>query len=179
MRTRWVWALPLVAVGFLAWLMSSEILGPPDQPQRAPGQLTMPGEMPPAQVERAQNQFVALRMDGTLLEVGADQVLIGRGEGQPDAVIFVSPDTTYMLAGRPVTVDEIPLGGDVVATYDLEGARRIATRIDAMPPNEGPPPPDAAAPITPKPPGARLKNGLPSNTSPAQPPKERPRKVPE
>lgn len=177
---RRAWWLAMAPGGiFVAWLVSSEILGPPEQPITEPGNLTMPGDRSITWVERAENRFVALRMKGTLVEAGAEQIVIRQGETEPDAVVFVGPETLFFVDGRQEAVSELPLGGVVYVTYDLDGERRIASRVDAMPPGEGPPPPDAAAPITPEPPGAKLKDGVPPKSAPAQPEEARPpRKVP-
>jgi|GEM_PF-6056239 len=171
-RLRW---LALAPGGlFVAWLVTSEILGTPPELPRAPDDLTMPGDRPIRWIERAQNRFVALKMDGVLIEAGADQLVVRLGETIPDAQVSVVPETVFFLDGAPVSVAKLPLGGEVSVTYDVVGERRVASRVDAMPPAAGPPPPNAAKPIVPAPPGAKLKDGVPPNAAPAQPQESRP-----
>ncbi|HWV36857.1 MAG TPA: hypothetical protein VN033_00075 [Vulgatibacter sp.] len=178
MRHAW-WLAAAPAGIFVAWLVSSEILGPPEEPRRDQGDLSMPGDRDVTWIERAEDRFVALRMKGTLVEAGAEQLVIRQEGAATDAVVFVSSETIFFVDGRPAAPGELPPGGEVLVTYDLDGERRIASRVDAMPPGEGSPPGDAAAPIAPRPPGAKLKDGLPPNTAPAQPEEARPpRKAP-
>ncbi len=174
----WLWAAPIVLAAGAVVLVSGDLLNPPTETPSSSGQLDMPGDKPPSEVERAQGIDFALKMAGKLASATAEQIVIHRGEEQADAVIFLGPETILTLNGESVSFDELPTGGDVLATFDLEGARRVALRVDAMPPGEGPPDETGAAPIIPEIPGARLEDGLPPGTAPAQPPEEKPRKLP-
>ncbi|AKU92057.1 hypothetical protein AKJ08_2444 [Vulgatibacter incomptus] len=166
---------PLFALGWVLLATGDLVFGP-----ILPGstvQLGMPGDVPIQWIEPAEGIGWALEVEGSLVSSGNDQLVLEHGFGEPSTVLFVTPDTTYMLDGRAVTFNELPAGGEVRATYDLEGDRRVVTRVDAMPPGQGPPPPNAAEPIIPRVVGGKLEQGLPPATSPSAPPEEKPRKL--
>lgn len=158
----------------LLWL-SSDLLppvGPPTEPG-APSQLGMPGDRPIEWTQPPAGIDFAFVMEGQLVEVGSDQVVIRR-PGLVDAVIFLDEETLFFAGDETVPADGLPVGGASRVTFTLRGAERVALQVQAMEPGEELPPANAAAPIVPIEPGARSVDGLPPGAAPAAPVPEEP-----
>lgn len=171
-RLLWTRAVPILALVGAALFAASDLLDPPTSPG-TPNQLGMPGDRPADAVEKPQNTGFALEMRGTLIAASAEQLVIRR-PGELDAVIFLTPQTAITVDGDPTTFDDLQAGGKVVVIFNLEDQRRIATSVDASLPGGQPPRRNAAEPIVPQPPGARIEDGLPPDAAPEMPPAEAP-----
>lgn len=108
--------------------------------------LSMPGDTPMEQLEPPDTITFAMVMTGTLVSADSETVTVRR-RGEVDAQIFVQPRTAFFLDGKPVTVDELPMGGEVQVTFDLRGVERLALEVRTAPPGvelekqvAGPPP---------------------------------------
>lgn len=171
-----LWALPLLVAAGAIFLAASDLLSPPLTPQ-SNLQLGMPGDSPADALQRPENREFALKLRGILTAVGDDELVIRRS-GRPDAVISITPQTSFALEGAPSTFDQLPMGGEALVIYDLAGQERVAMSVDVNPPGEGLPEREAIEPIVPEPPGTRLEGGLPPSDAPEMPPPEEPHKLP-
>ncbi len=122
------------------------------------------------------NRGFDLQLEGKLVASSPDQIRVQRGGGAPDAILFLRPETLYLLDGKAVSVTQLPLGAPVHAVFDLDGNVRMARRIEAVQPGD-----EAAAaqlgestlpPFTSEVPGMRVEQQLPPNLLPAAPPTE-------
>lgn len=103
-----------------------------------PGPTQMPGErpdrwmLPPDPLRRP-----VIEAEGTLEAIDGTEVVLG-GEAGPGATVGtgmaveLAGDTTYYVEGRPTTFDQVPEGVPARVTYELEGERRVALRVEVL-----------------------------------------------
>lgn len=158
-------AFPAILAAGWALAQPPRLMQPPDLSGRVP-ETSIPLQMPSESAGRwllePGDRVWGLEIAGILAERGVDEIRVERA-GQPDAILTVVPETLWLLEGRAVSPAVIPLGSEVHAIFDLDGNRRIAQRVEALPPGpagerngSGPPPP-----VSSEIPGLRIDEDLP------------------
>lgn len=94
--------------------------------------LEMPGDVFQATPPPPTGPTYSLKLEGAVASVGPRELVVEDRRGA-DSLVTIRPDTVITMEGAPVTFDEIPPGSEVRVSFNLEGARRVATEIDAAP----------------------------------------------
>lgn len=75
-----------------------------------------------------------LEVVGNLASIDGTEVVIAGGDELPPTsaglAISLAGDTTYYVAGRPTTFDQVPRDVPARVTYVLRGERRVALRVE-------------------------------------------------
>lgn len=143
----------LVAGSALAQPINLHPIPPGRNPELPNLLLEFPGDVPPGRTNPTPGPVYSLRLEGEVASLGPREIVVQAPGGQ-ETFVTLRPETVMTWEGAPVTFDEIPQGAEVRVIFDMEGAERVATEIDAAPRGETVPVEPTAPPVSTEIPGA-------------------------